>query len=589
MKDFLFLSELTFIMDSFTLYKSNWWFLTGAALVNTIVFSFILLSLTFIMGHGLGAWHFPFAIILSLLLNYFAARYFMPGEYIRAFTRSSLTILLVILLSIFISTLFYDISFDGQMYHLESALQMKAGWNPFKKELPPNINQAIWLNHYGKGVEGPQATIYALTNLIESTKATNFILTAGSFCLSLSLLLRLNRFSVRKNFLFSILFAFNPVSFYQLLSTYVDGQLCSFLLCFIVVACFLFLEINRYYLLLLALILIMIINIKFTSIVFAFIFTFGMLFIFLISKGWKAFKSLFIVCSIASAFAIGVIGYFPYVMNTLQFHDPLYPGMKVLQSEAAKQTPESFINRNRFSKFFTSFFSHTDDLHLYLNKDPAIPSKIPFTLNKTDVYNAAKPFVVHMAGFGPFFSGICISALVLFSLFLWRLKEWKSWIPVFGLIVTVLFSVLLISEAWFARYVPQLWFVPLFLLIVSESDRRKTISVFRNGVYLIMLLNISFCLAAFPYLYFKSAKIKFELDQLKASKQIIPVQFTYYTSNRARFLENEIPYREVNIPDSNAVFMINSSTKYLVPSVMPDLPKPWVMRLGEWVSLRIHK
>ncbi len=99
--------------------------------------------------------------------------------------------------------MFYDISADGQMYHMETAIQMKAGWNPFKKELPLELNQAIWLNHYGKGVENPQATIYALTNRLETTKATNFIMLAASFCLVMAFLIRLERFSFRKNLLFS--------------------------------------------------------------------------------------------------------------------------------------------------------------------------------------------------------------------------------------------------------------------------------------------------------------------------------------------------------------------------------------------------
>src|SRR4029077_6454858 len=186
--------------------------------------------------------------------------------------------------SIFISGIFYDISADGQMYHMESAIQMKAGWNPFREELPAAFNQAIWLNHYGKGVEDPQATIYAFTHRLETTKATNFMALAASFCLVMAFLTRLNRFSHRKNLLFSGLLAFNPVTFYQLLNTYVDGQLCSFLLCFIAIAGLLFLESNRYYLFLLASVLIVVINIKFTALVFGGIFTAGMLFLFMLLR-----------------------------------------------------------------------------------------------------------------------------------------------------------------------------------------------------------------------------------------------------------------------------------------------------------------
>jgi len=103
-----------------------------------------------------------------------------------------------------------------------------------------------------------------------------------------------------------------------------------------------------------------------------------------------------------------------------------------------------------------------------------------------------------------------------------------------------------------------------------------------------MLINISFCFASFPYVYYKTAQIKYELEQLKASKQIIPVEFTYFTSNRARFIEYDIPFHEVSIPDSIAVFMSSSSTKIIPPTVMPDLPKSLVLRTGEKIEKHFH-
>ncbi len=575
-------------MELSTLRKSSSWFLTGAALVNTVVFSFIILCLSFMVGHGLGAWQFPLAFILAIFLNYFASRYFLPLEYKRVFILTSVLALLVIVLSILISGMFYDISADGQMYHMETAIQMKAGWNPFKKELPLELNQAIWLNHYGKGVEDPQATIYAVTNRLETTKATNFIMLAASFCLVMAFLIRLNRFSSKKNLLFTTLLAFNPVTFYQLLNTYVDGQLCSFLLCFIAIACLLFMDANRYFLILLASILIILLNIKFTAIVFGGIFTGGMLLVFFVCKKWQAFKRGFIVSALASVFAVGVVGYFPYMINIIQYHDILYPGLPMLKSEAAKFTPLRLKDKNQLAKFYISFFSHTDNVHLGMVKDPVITYKLPFTFNKTDIFNASKPYVVIIAGMGPFFSGILLSALGLFIYWLWRFKNRKEAIPIIIMAGTLIVSVLIISEAWYVRYVPQLWFFPLVLLMATEFNQGKTLNRIRNFLYGIMLVNILFCAASFPFVYYETLKIKYELEQLKASRQVIPVEFTYFTSNRARFKEWNIPYRETQIPDSTAVFMSSSSTKMIPPAVMPDLPKSLVLKIGEKIVNRFH-
>jgi hypothetical protein len=274
------------------------------------------------------------------------------------------------------------------------------------------------------------------------------------------------------------------------------------------------------------------------------------------------------------------------MINILEYHDILYPGLPMLKSEAGKFTPPLLKNKNQLSKFFISFFSHTDNTHV--NGGPVIKYKIPFTFNKTDIFNASKPYVVIIAGMGPFFSGIFLCSLGIFMYWLWRLKNRKEALPVILMAGTIMFSVLIISEAWYARYVPHLWFFPVILLMASESEKGKKIRLFRNAMYVMMLLDLSFCFASFPYVYFKTQQIKYELEQLKASKQTIPVEFTYYTSNRARFWEYDIPYREVSIPDSTAVFMSSSSTKIIPPAVMPELPKSLVLRIGDKIEKKFH-
>lgn len=564
------------------------WFLIGFGLVNTVTFTFILMSLTFISGYNLAFWHFPLAVLCALLFNYAASRYILKSGYYPVFLSCTWIILVVISLSVLVAGQFYDISFDGQMYHLDSAFHLKNGWNPFVKELPSGLNQALWLNHYGKGVEGPAAAVYALTNSIETTKSTNFILLAASFCLCMSFLLRINRFSFRKNLLFSFLLSFNPVTVYQLLNTYVDGQMESYLLCFVIAACLLYLEADRLYLILLGTVLMVILNIKFSAIVFAAVFCAGLLLALIAGRQIKSFRKALVVCFMATVIGIGVLGYFPYVINTVKYHDPLYPGVQMLESEVAKMSPGRFMTMNRFSKFFVSFFSHTNDLHIYREKNPEIPPKVPFTFNKTDLYNALKPSIVIMAGFGPFFSGISIAALAFFVMSVWRRPDRKTLLPVLFLLGTITCSVFILSASWWARYVPQLWLIPVIALMASEYFQPQAERKLRLLLYLITGINLSFGFASFPYVYYKTAEIKYELDQLKASGKTIPVQFTYYTSNRIRFTEHHIPFQEENIPDDKAVFMVSSSSKYIPPDPMPDLPKPWVLQIGERIEHRIH-
>jgi hypothetical protein len=571
-------------MDS----KTCRWFLMGFGLVNSVTFTFILMSITFICGYTLAFWHFPLAILCALASNYAASRYILKSGYIPVFLSSTWIILVVIILSILIAGQFYDISPDGQMYHLDSAFHLKAGWNPFVSELPAQVNQALWLNHYGKGVEAPEAAVYALTNRIETTKSTNFILLTASFCLCMSFLQRINHFSLQKNLLFSFLVSCNPVTIYQLLNTYVDGQLASYLLCFVVAASLLYLDADRLYLILLATLLMVVLNIKFSAIIFAAVFCAGLLLALMLSRQMKSFWKVLVVCVLATGIGIGVLGYFPYVINTVKYHDPLYPGLPMLESEAAKVAPGSFARMNRFSKFFVSFFSHTNDLHIYREKNPEIPPKIPFTFNETDLYNALKPAVAIMAGFGPFFSGISIAAFFFFVVSVWRRPDRKILLPLLVLLGTLTCSVFILSEAWWARYAPQLWLVPVIALVASEYFQPQAERKLRHLLYLIVGINLSFGFASFPFVYYKTAEIKYELGRLKASGKTIPVQFTYYTSNRIRFTEHHIPFREENIPEDKAVYMVSSSSKYIPPDSMPDLAKPWLLKIGEQMEHRIH-
>jgi hypothetical protein len=567
--------------------KEALFFLVGFGLVNAVVFSFIGMSLTFIAGFSLASWHFPLAVLFALGVNYYAAHYLFGPHCRKTLTVSTGIIVTVIVVSILFSLLFYDISFDGQMYHIDAAFYLKNGWNPFKNELSPDINQALWLNHYGKGVEAPEAAVYALINRIESTKSVNFMVMAASFCLSMSFLLRLGRFSFRKNLFFSFLLSCNPIVIYLLLTTYVDGQLASYLLCFLAAAGLLYRNANRFYLMLLAMLLIIVLNIKFSSVVFAAVFSAGLLLALMLDRQIKSLKKVFVICVLATGFGVGVVGYFPYVSNTVHFHDPLYPGFHLLKSEAAKLAPESFARRNRFSRFFISFFSHTDELHIYRDKDPQIPSKIPFSFNKTDIYNALKPTVCRMAGFGPFFSGISILGLVFFIISAWRVHDKKQLTPVLVVLGTLLVSVFLISEAWYARYVPQLWFVPVIALMASEYYGPSFMRL-KNLLYVIVLINLFFAFASFPYVFYQSEKIDYELAQLKVSGQTISVRFTYFVSNRIRFLEKQIPFQETRIPDNTGVYMVCSSTRYIPPQQPADLPKSWILRFGEKIEQRIN-
>ena len=220
--------------------KSDNYFLIAFGLINLFSFCLLLGSITFLTGHTLSAWQFPLALVLALFANYRLIRSLYKDEALSFFGKNSIVVLVIVGISMFIAGLFYDVSFDGQSYHMESVYQLGKNWNPIVTELPDSVNltEIDYVNHYPKGAEIPEAAIYSVTNKIEYGKAANFMLFAACFFLCLSFLYRINKFSTRKKIWISALFVFNPVTVGELISYYVDGQLAILSLCFLLVAAF---------------------------------------------------------------------------------------------------------------------------------------------------------------------------------------------------------------------------------------------------------------------------------------------------------------------------------------------------------------
>ena len=563
--------------------KSDSYFLIAFGLINLFTFCLLLGSVTFLTGHTLSAWIFPLALASALFANYRLIRLLYKDEALSFFARNSIVILVIVGISMLIAGLFYDVSFDGQSYHMESVYQLGTNWNPVTTELPPSVNlsEIDYINHYPKGAEIPEAAIYAVTNKIEYGKSANVMLFVASFCLCLSFLYRINKFSTRKKIWISALFVFNPVTVGELMSYYVDGQVAILSLCFLLVGAFIMTDPKGYHLFLLSSIIILSVNLKFTGVPFVAIFVIGLLILLLINKKIKEFKQVFISSALAAVIGVVLAGYHPYVVNTIKHDHPFYPVMgKSKKDIIGLVYPESFKYKNRFEKFFISFFSHTDELKIYLDKNPKVPLKIPFTFNKVDLKNAPK-LGVKMAGFGPFFSGAVIVSVVLLVL-LWRRMPDLQWrLNMLVILGTLLLSVFSVPEAWWARFVPQLWLFPLIIAYASEPSLLKFEKWSRTIIYAALGLNILLSLIIFPWTFFKTTEAKYQMACLKASKDTINVELTYFRSNRIRFYENDIPIREQHLEGVRLDSVIHSSTKFEVPANIPQVKKPILL---EWVD-----
>ena len=458
---------------------------------------FIIATVWLMIGFDINAVLFPFsaliaAVIFYLLLNsegykkqtVWGGLVFVGGLCAILFT---------------ISGHFFDFSFDGQWYHQDAIIFFKNGWNPFYDS--PILDEIVsgknanYINCYPKAPWTINACVYATTGAIEYAKFYQLVLLFASFFLSLHFLLRWFPLSILSAFLLSFVVAFSPVVVGQTLSFYVDGQLAVFTLLTLYFICDWVANLEKKVpLLLLGLCLIYLANIKFTGLIYSMIFLFfAFAWVFWKDRG-RALKML-LRLSVVMTLAIFVFGFPTYGTNILHKGHPFYPIMgknNEGKEIASSQYPMNFFGKNRFEKFYLASFALPN--YTAPKTHPSIP-KVLFTSN---VVKASLPYYrnhqpVEMSAMGPLEAELLILLVPLFLLsFLFYRKVWV-YILFFGLAASCIIQ----PEFWNYRYVPQLLFIYLLVIIPVLLSKYWLIKFY--GHLLLVGFMISFMFAHIQY------------------------------------------------------------------------------------------
>ena len=594
---------------------SNYLFLTALGLISLIAYTLFFCALSMIRGYPVSYWQFPLAAAFMLVTQFFAARYFFEKKAVSAFFRSGILLLGIALFSLFAANSIYDTSFDGQWYHQEMISQIKNGFNPYLKILPAPEDEPVpdskdvWcsgpvqpakdtaglnaasvnlvyldINHFAKGIEIVEAAIYRLTGRIETGKAVNLMALIASFCLCLSFLYKLNPVSTAKKWIIAVLASFNPITIAQLTTYCVDGVMISVFLCLFVLFGLIMMEQNQNYLYLLGLLVMVGVNIKFTSLVYTALFCAGFLAILFVGKKRLQCKRVFYACLISALLGVFFIGFHPYLTNLISTNQVFY-GLPETRGEIYDITPSLFRDKNRFEKLFISLATQSDD-QAAEKESVAKTLKLPFSINKQELLNANHP-ELKLAGFGPFFSGAVLLSIIL--LLLITRSAAKTLVFKNGLAATgiILLSVFIIPDSWWARFVPQLWLVPVIILLLSEFLPASRGRILRPLLYAAIGLNVVWASLGIFYNISISSHIQYQLTQLKALSLPITVEYCPYRpfkSNHLRLDENNIRYAEGKTEGKYIYNIIHSNTKFATTERLPDLPKPWLMRLNEKIK-----
>jgi hypothetical protein len=540
----------------------------GSSMVFFLFASILLTSLAFLFRIPITPNHFFMAAGITLL--YAILSCFLHPGWNRLFNISLVLILLMssFFVCLLISRSFFDLSYDGQDYHQEAIIQLSQGWNPFYEQLTSlQSNDAHrWLNHYSKGVWFYATMIFKVTKDIESGKLFHFWLMIAALFVTLSFLLRLQLLPRYLTVLISFLVAFNPVSIYQSLSFYLDGQLMSLMIILIGILGFIYREPKRIYYFLLLMVIPVLVNVKLTAGMYSGLILMGYLGMLWVRSKFGQFRNTLISTLIAFLLGFVLFGFNPYVTNTLQMGNPFYPALGTDRSDYTyPQFPANFVGKDPVSLLCYSIFSKSDNVR---GMEKMAHLKIPFTVSK-DELGAFTDTNAKQGGFGPLFGGaILLSFSIIMGILLILYSRSKKkgfeknnlggkesvadgasladiYLGLFSLAL-VLATCLMNPASSLARFVPQMWLFPVIAVLLAYSLKNKTLRIL--GHLILMALVLNNVLIGYTYYSYNIKMTRLynqRLEQMAAISRENPIQFyfgAFLPSNTLRFDRFEIAY-----------------------------------------------
>jgi hypothetical protein len=566
--------------------KDHYLLLVGISLLNFLGFTLFITWGTLLLNISIQ----PYGMIISLLLCSLLLWKALPGKSIsndaekeRTFKYIMAELFASLIICLLLAGAFHDFSYDGQNYQQEALIQLYQGWNPFwDPALSEDIPYSLWINSYPKALWYFGTAVYQFTGLIETGKMFQGILLLGTLFITHSAL----RFFLKSNvlcWLTSFLLVANPVAVVQFFTFYVDGVLYLILLALIA------LGYVRYFLgkqkeadcvildIGIALAIIVLSNIKFTGLVYASLFCTGWIFFNLFNRQRKTLLKL---CTISLITSCLLVGYHPYITNLIHHGHPFWPlmGKNSVDIITPNEHPD-FLKQNRLTKIIWSTLAtgrnNADFSPAPMPKPRGTPElKIPFTFSQYELklYESAD---TRIGGFGPWFSGILICSVLLGSFLTLRHQTLRNHF-VF-LITGLLISILINPEAWWARYAPQLWMIPLIILIyacyITEIQTNPKLKYLTSLFLCIAVINST--LVVFLSVreqicneYQLQRQLKVVNEYIAKNHRSVLIDFSTFQANRKRFQEKGISYiavdggKQLDIPFFQ---LAGSRTKVYIP------------------------
>lgn len=418
-------------------------------------------ALLFLFNIPLNIFVFPLSVLSWFISGWTIQKYFSGTVKMDDYILNTGFAALIFTGSIIFTQSFYDTSFDGNWYHMDAVYNLMAGWNPVYTQLLPEQTSYCepYLNHFPKisWIYGSNVSLFF--GMIEAGKSGTLLLIFAVLFIWQYVAKEALQLNSISSWVFALLIAANPVQMLNLLSFYTDGQLSSMFAIAIGFVLIFTKNKNGFNISFALLALALLANYKFTSAIYA-----GILALFLFIYCWKqhfvSIQKLLLIFICWGLFTYLIMGFSPYITNTIHHKHPFYPLSESSERVFSKKDiyPANFLEMNWAQKFFYSVFAEPS-----WNRNPD-KSQLKVLFGQTNLHSYTGG-VPDLAGFGPMVPEVLVLLIPAF-LFACFFKTNKKIIPVLMYMGVLASTIIINPEAWVLRYVPQFWLFILAMLYV---------------------------------------------------------------------------------------------------------------------------
>lgn len=492
-------------------------FLSVGILLLSFYFLSILIPFFWLsIGWSISKGCFMATMILTLISSFFIAKSLYQSIQIPQIFYTNIATIFILFLCGTIANYFFDTTFDGQSYHFNTIINLVEGWNPIYDFNAENYYVDNWVTSYY-----PKASWYSSSNIIaffenaKLGKMYNLVLVFASLFIAIVVILENTKLHISLATILALSLSFNIISINQIFTFYLDGQISSLIIIVLLSAILYFQKAQKLlFLTVLLCSLVALVNLKFPALVYSVIFGGAFLLFDWHQNGRQHFLKLSGIFSLVFLIGFLGIGFNPYFTNLFTYGHPFHP-LNEVNLLTHENIPQNFNGANRFYKLFHSLFSYQG----HVVREATTVLKSPFSQGLMNTYGMPD---TRIGAFGPYFSLILIySVLAAIPVFIYKENtKVKTIVAIISFVI--LTSILIHPEAWWGRYVPQLFLLPFLLSIILIISQRKALKIIGGLLFGLMLFNqINVTISYIKHNQQSTTKLNQQFDKMRQGKTTI--------------------------------------------------------------------